>query len=286
MRIIDTYSDIKSLFQSMNNGFNLEQWKLYADDILNGLSEKLLADSKGYDFENDILPVLNLVYKNDKLDEAHNSFLEVISDLNERIVTATGGELQVAIVFYVGLCNGAGWATELNGEKLILLGVEKIIELDWCDINNIRGLIYHEIGHIWHKTVGRFYQEIKSTCDKSIMQLYQEGIAMYFEQLVTNDFNHYHQNENNWLNWCIDNKKKIAAEYLKRLKSDESTQDFFGDWNNYQGYSNVGYFIGCEFVKRLAKNYTQNEFLNLDIDTIYKEFVKYAVNAYSSKGLQ
>ena len=277
MKIIDTYSNIKSLFQSVDDSFDLEQWKLYADDILDGLSEKILADSRGYDFENEILPVLNLVNKSDKLDEVHDSFLKATSDLNERIITVTGIELPVTVVFYVGLCNGAGWATELNGIKLVLLGVEKIIELNWCDINSIKGLIYHEIGHIWHKTVGQFYQETNSDGDKSIIQLYQEGIAMYFEQLVTSDFNHYHQNKKNWLVWCIENKKKATKEYLRRLKANESTQDFFGDWNSYQGNSNVGYFIGCDFIKHLAKSYSLNELLNLDIDAIRKEYVKYAV---------
>jgi len=176
----------------------------------------------------------------------------------------------------MGLCNGAGWATTLDEEPAILLGVEKMIELDWCDAETIASLIYHELGHIWHTSVGKINQKTTSTREKYILQLYQEGIAGYFEQLLSNDFTKYHQNKGNWLSWCYENKRDLNIEYLRRLQENESAQDFFGDWCTYQGFSNVGYFIGCEFIKHLTSKHSLNELANLDICTIYDEFIKYS----------
>lgn len=44
--------------------------------------------------------------------------------------------MDVDIILYLGLASGAGWATTLGGKRVILLGVEKIIEIDWYDKKN------------------------------------------------------------------------------------------------------------------------------------------------------
>ena len=78
-----------------------------------------------------------------------------------------------------GLCNGAGWATSLDGRDAVLLGIEKIIELNWQDESAMQALIFHEIGHIWHKTYGNLYPEARSEGEKITgSALYQEGLAM------------------------------------------------------------------------------------------------------------
>ena len=35
-------------------------------------------------------------------------------------------------------------------------------------------------------------------------------------------------------------------------------------------------FIGCEFIKRLAKTYSLNEIAAFPLDIVYKEFAEYA----------
>ena len=87
----------------------------------------------------------------------HNSFCKVTDGLHEKIIESFGKKIDVDIVLYVGLCNAAGWVTTINGKNVILLGIEKIFELNWYDENSMYGLIYHELGHVYHKQYGMFW---------------------------------------------------------------------------------------------------------------------------------
>jgi uncharacterized protein YjaZ len=255
----------------MNGVFDMDLWEEYANRISSGLPEKFKHDSSDYNFENDIIPVMKLVMSSRaKLESIHNSFLKATKNLSEKIKNVFGVELKANIILYLGLCNGAGWATELKKKPVVLLGIEKIIELDWCDYKSMASLIYHELGHIWHDEAGGFQGEEK------IAQLYREGIATYFEQLIAGDFNYYRQNKNDWSDWCCENLPALKTEYLRRLNTNESTREFFGDWHNYQGYCDVGYYIGCEFVKWLSQKYSLTELAKLDSNTVYKEFQNFA----------
>lgn len=254
MRIIDTYDDILSLFQNSKHHFNKELWQIYVNKISIELSAMCLKDSSSYDFQKDVLPVLeHAMNSGERLEKLHNSFVHATDGLNRRIIETFDTELEVDIILYFGLCNGAGWVTELDNKIVILLGVEKIIELGWCDTKSLIALIYHELGHVLHETFGTLFFDAKTTAEKSLWQLYQEGVAMYYEQALLSDFTHYHQNKNGWLSWCCENKTGLFHEYKRRVDSGESTQDFFGDWCSYKGDSDVGYYLGCELVKALSK---------------------------------
>ena len=271
MNIIDTYNDIVTYFQ--NKTFDLLTWRCYASNISPVLSEKVENDANAYDLNEQVIPVINTALQSiEKLEETHNSFISVTNRLDEKFTELFGFELDADIILYLGLCNGAGWATNLNGRKVVLLGIEKIIELNWCDEDSMLTLIYHELGHIWHSIAGNLYYTTDKKNEKSLWQLYQEGVAMYCEQLLCNNFNHYHQDKNGWLDWCLENEVSIKTEYLRRMNNFESTQDFFGDWCSYMGYTDVGYFLGCEFIKTLAIIYSLKEIANLDIKVIASEF--------------
>lgn len=274
MKIIDTYPEIISLIDKMSGNFDLGLWEEYAERISRDLAEKCKHDSNAYDFYKDIMPVLNAaINSHEKLEVAHNSFVKATYGLGEKIEAAVGIELHVDVLFYIGLCNGAGWATNLGGKPAVLLGVEKIMELGWYDFKAMAALIHHELGHIWHYAAGDISEEAIET---PMMQLYSEGIAMYFEQLILGDFNYYHQDKDGWQKWCNGNIDALNTEYLRRLDAGESVQDFYGDWCSYQGHSDIGYFLGCEFVKNLAKKYTLDELAKLDEEVVYKEFKGYA----------
>lgn len=276
LSIIDTYPEMLSLIKQMGGAFQKSAWERYLGNISSELFLKITKDSGGYNYENEILPVMNLLVGHpEKVAEAHESFLSAINGLEDKIIAKTSSTLCAQLVFYIGLCNGAGWATTLGGSSAVLLGVEKIVELKWYDKKTMTALIYHELGHLWHGSIGVLRRETTSIRDKYVWQMVSEGIAMYFEQLLTDDFGYYHQDENGWLDWCIVNKDELGAEFLRRLQSNSSAQDFFGDWQKYKGHSDVGYFIGCEFVKRLLHKYTINEVANFEVDTVYQEFRKY-----------
>lgn len=53
------------------------------------------------------------------------------------------------VALYLGFCNGAGWVTDIDAKTVVLLGIEKIIELDWVSVDDMRGLVYHELGHVY-----------------------------------------------------------------------------------------------------------------------------------------
>lgn len=273
MKIIDTYDNILSVYQ--DGKFNLELWEKYADNIPINLKQKVKSDYLRNDFDNLGLPVLNaLPDKKDLLEQGHSSFLKVTDHLSQKIIDKFGVDLDVTIVLYLGLCNAAGWATKIDGKSVVLLGIEKIVELEWCDENNMIALIYHELGHIWH-----FLYEPKalmtSKKDKAIQQLFREGIAMTFEQTLCDDFDFFHQNTNGWLDWCNENEVRIKAEYLRRVNNNESIQDFFGDWCSYENHSDVGYYLGSRFVLYLMKEYSLQEIAGFKLKKIYNEFCKY-----------
>lgn len=198
-------------------------------------------------------------------------------NLSTKIAKLFDKEIELEIILYLGLCNGAGWATTLNDKDVILLGIEKLIELDWCSKEDMQSLIFHEIGHIWHKTYGSLYFDCNSQNAKSILQLYQEGIAMVCEQILCGDSMHFHQNKNGWLSWCVQNEFAIKKEYLTRLRNSESTQDFFGDWCNYNGYSDVGYYLGSQYVMYMRKKFSMIEIANLSYNELVDEFTRFAI---------
>ncbi len=272
MKIINTCHKIKTLFA---DGFDINLWRKYAGEISKELPLKCEADAKNYDFEKEVLPVLKSALNEEKIDFVSKNFKTVIDTLNENLSKLFDKEPDINIVLYLGLCNGAGWATTLDGKNAVLLGIEKIIELGWGDETNMRALILHEIGHLWHKLNGSLYFRDFTNRRKAIQQLYQEGVAMVCEQILC-DEEFYHQDKDGWLDWCYKNENQIKREYLRRLDNKESVQDFFGDWCSYEGHSDVGYFLGCRFVRYLMKTHSLKEIANMKYKTVNKIFTEFA----------
>ena len=273
MKIINTCDNIKVLFQ---NGFDISVWRKYAGEISQELPSKCENDAKNYDFNSDVLPVLENALNNEKIDFVSKNFQSVIDTLNDNLSKLFDKEPDITIILYLGLCNGAGWATTLDGKNTVLLGVEKIIELNWGDETNMRALIFHEIGHLWHKLNGNLHIPEYTKRRKGIAQLYCEGVAMVCEHILCGDNDFYHQDKDGWLSWCYKNENQIKREYLRRLDNKESVQDFFGDWCSYNGHSDVGYFLGCRFVRYLMKSYSLKEIANMRYGRLNKEYKKFA----------
>ncbi|MBQ7010566.1 MAG: hypothetical protein IJN63_02575 [Clostridia bacterium] len=280
IKIIDTYSQIESLFD--NGSFNIEKWELYINSIYAGSAHifkddlKDCLDNGNFVYEKDILPILNAVYKNPQLVNLHSSFCSITDGLNKKILDCFGRELNVDIVLYMGLCNAAGWVTTVNGRDVVLLGIEKILELNWCDESSMYGLVYHELGHIYHKQCGIFHQRSDNTVRNFVWQLFTEGIAMHFEQALVNDFNYYHQNKNGWLEWCDDHYEQISADFHSDLPTmTRSNQRYFGDWVSYRGKGDVGYYLGTKFVQQLCDRYSIEQLIKMNIDDVYREYLTF-----------
>lgn len=281
IKIIDTYPKINSLFE--NGVFNQRNWEFYMNSVYENCAHVFMDDLKecldngNYVYENDVLPVLNAVCSHPELETLHASFCEITEDLNRKVMECFGRELDIDIVLYMGLCNGAGWVTNINGRDVILLGIEKILELNWCDVNAMRGLVYHELGHVYHKQHGVFQQHSDSNSQKFVWQLFTEGVAMYFEQALVMDFRYYHQDKNGWLEWCENHFRQIVADFHSDLPTmTKSNQRYFGDWVSYNGKGDVGYYLGTKFVQQLCGKYDFDRLINLDIDSIYQEYLFFA----------
>ena len=273
MNIINTCDIIKSVF---SDGFNLQAWRRYASKISVSLPAKCEADAKDYDFANEVLPVLENALHEEKIEWVNQSFQAVIKQLHENLNKLFETEPDISIILYLGLCNGAGWATRLDGKDTVLLGIEKIIELGWGNEADLRALILHEIGHLWHNQNGNLHIPEFTKRRKGIAQLYCEGVAMVCEHILCGDDDFYHQDKDGWLSWCYKNENQIKREYLRRLDNKESVQDFFGDWCSYNGHSDVGYFLGCRFVRYLMKSYSLKEIANMRYGRLNKEYKKFA----------
>ena len=280
IRIIDTYSQIENLFDK--GVFNLEKWEIYINSIYDESANLFKDDlndclnSGNYTYEKDILPILNAVYTNSQLEILHSSFCNITDNINKKILDSFGCELNIDIVLYMGLCNAAGWVTTIGGRDVVLLGVEKILELNWCDMPSMYGLVYHELGHVYHKQYGELYQSSDDSTKNFVWQLFSEGIAMYFEQTLVDDYNYYHQDKNGWLEWCDNNYVKILSDFHSDLpRMTKSNQKYFGDWVSYRGKGDVGYYLGTKFVQQLRGKYSIEQLINMNIEDIYQEYLLY-----------
>ena len=266
MKIIDTAEQVEREF--FGQPFDLEKWRAYAAGVSPELARMCLMDIEKYDFSRQAAPVLRAsLSRPGKLRELHASFLRAVDGLRVR-GPALLGDIGPTIVLYLGLCCAAGWATRLEGAPAILLGVEKIIELDWCGETAMKALLFHELGHLWHESLRGELEEGKDGRRRAVLQLYCEGVAMICQQRLAGEPELFHQDRDGWLSWCRENEGAIKADYLRRMEAGESVQDFFGDWARFMGRPDVGYFLGRQFVAWLLGRHTLEEIAVLPYDQL------------------
>ena len=223
MNITDTSGAMPEAFDS--GRFQIEKWKTYADAAVPGLKEICPEDlwetmNAGYSWQEHCLPVLNAVMQDTaKREKAMESFRCVTDRLDEKIIRRFRRTVNADIILYLGLCNGAGWVTTINGTRSVLLGIEKIMELDWCDTDAMTGLIVHELGHVYQDQYGVLHREFMSMPDRFLWKLFTEGIAMVFEQEIAGDSGYFHQDRQGWKQWCDNHVKRIAQSFSRDLES-------------------------------------------------------------------
>lgn len=249
----------------------------YISKVFPELADLCLEDAKDYDFEKDIVPIVNEVYKNKQTVKSVESTLcNLVNDLEEIIYKKFQKDIDVEIVLYVGLCNGAGWATEINGKNVVLLGIEKIIELDWRDRKHLIGLLYHELGHIFQKQHGILKRTFESAQNQFMWQLFVEGIAMYFEQLAVADTEFFHQATDDWKIYFDTHLTELKKDFEKDCAAmNKSNQRYFGDWVSYNGYSDAGYYLGARFIQFICQYENFMDILSFDIDDVKRYYGKF-----------
>lgn len=269
MRFVNS---IQTIGSQITLPFEIKSWIKYARSISSALPEKCINDSSAYTFNDDVLPVVSNALNDEyRLKKLSDLFDALTNELKDRLCILFEVVPDVSVILYLGLSNGAGWATELDGKDAVLLGAEKILELKWDTEDQMRALIYHEIGHIWHKYEGKGDFKTDLPKEVAIRWLFREGIAMVCEQILCDDEQYYHQGAE-WANWCRKNLREIKHEYLRRIECEQSVQDFFGDWSRFMGQPDVGYYLGTQFIRYLLGRYTLKEAASLPCNQLLIEF--------------
>lgn len=279
IRIIDTYPDI------MRFTHNSTQYcPISHRQYLNNISPELCAlcteDASSYQMETQILPVIHreLFDQGERIHQAHRSLQSIdMRTIERRMNELFDIELDVTIILYLGLCNGAGWATQLDKRQTILLGVEKIAELGWHTPERMHDLICHEIAHLILDFIRKNMREMPA----EMQQLYKEGFATRASQLLyTEGF--FHQDDGVWLSFCQEHIDKIKEEFYTRLQSNVSTAAFFGDWNLVMGQHNLGYYLGYDWIKQMQARYSIKEIALLSPDLLACELSTYLTTPAST----
>ncbi|HBM76063.1 MAG TPA: hypothetical protein DD429_11010 [Clostridiaceae bacterium] len=231
LKSIDTFSGIIEMRKKLTKETSdvLKQWKDYISAYPE-IERQCLEDASKYDFDKEIKAVIlsSLTSDFNKVETAHDNFIKLVNDLNDNFQHTFSIYDDIYLYFYIGLCNGAGWATDIDSHQAVLIGAEKLAELNWYDERPMTFLIYHELSHVAHSILRNetLDKNFKSKREKSIWQLYTEGFAQRYEQILCKD-DSYRQDKDGWLKWCKDNHSEICREYLYRIKNNISTQFFF-----------------------------------------------------------
>ena len=280
MNVMDTSAEMLSAYEGGH--FCLERWEEYIGRCVPGAGELNLAEMRetvaaGYSWEKEFLPVLDACYASSaKREEAVRSFHRVTDGLDGRIVSRFGRTVDADIVLYLGLCAGAGWVTPVNGRTTVLLGMEKILELDWGGMDAMTGLIVHELGHVYHSQYGNLDMETGTGRDAFIWQLFTEGIAMVFEQEVVGDPEYFHQDHDGWKEWCRRNAGRIREAFFRDLDTmTNDTQRYFGDWVRFEGHGDTGYYLGTRFVRFLLENDDFDRLVRYGMEEVRDGFMRF-----------
>jgi hypothetical protein len=199
--------------------------------------------------------------------KARRNLLKLCPEVCSKAEQSLGLDTNAYLVIYVGIGCGAGWVTTFRDRYSILFGLENIAECGWSDPEALTGLISHELGHVLHYNLR--LQNGKKLGSDAWWQLYTEGFAQECEARLTASA-HQETEDSDWLEWCRQNKRWLAVEFIKAVNKGVPVNAFFGSWFEIDGHSETGYFLGHEVIKALAETMSFREIALLD------DFERYA----------
>lgn len=281
MKIVNALRNLAVLYPE--GQFDPAAWRTYMDDLLPGIAEAAAADLRActatgrFTWEKDFLPVLQGAWEHTAArQETEASFRAVTETLEARMAAAGMQPVDAGIVLYLGLCSGAGWVTQVQGRDAVLLGVEKIIELGWHGIQDMTGLILHELGHVYQAQHGILLRPELTGRQAFLWQLFTEGVAMVFEQRVQGDDDYFHQDRDGWREACQARLPQLAADFAADLDTMTfDTQRYFGDWVRWEGLGDTGYFLGARFVQHVCQERAFDSILAADVAQVEKWFADF-----------
>lgn len=271
IRIIDTFKDYKEAYKHQPETLDdiKTTWVTYIS-VYPEIQAKMIRDYE----ENDI-DWLDYAYKNvfnkqtkeyPKMLQAYEHLTSITDKIIKRAEFLYGLEFDISIIYYVGLHNSAGWVDYYENKMAIYIGIDKIAELEWHNKEALETLISHELCHALHYTIRGIpigESGFKSQFEMGIWDLYEEGFAKHYESSLVDHMNASRGDA--WYEACLDKKDRLKELYLKALSDqDIGTRDFYGDWYKVEGLSDVGYFLGEQFISLLSKTLTYKEIAMLN----------------------
>jgi hypothetical protein len=208
------------------------------------------------------------------MQRAHENLKRVCTPVYERAQATMGFGQALTFVIYVGIGCGAGWATTYQDNAALLFGLENIAEEGWDDAAVLRGLISHEIGHLWH--FERRSQAGLVSGKGPWWTLYTEGLAQRCEHVITGQESwHMAARHTDWAHWCEREKSWLAREFLRVIEAGGDVRPFFGSWFALRGRKQTGYFLGCEIVRQLETQKTLREIALLkDVEMVCSDALR------------
>lgn len=171
----------------------------------------------------------------------------------------------IRIVLYHGLGNSAGWATHYHNVPAILLGIEKIAELDWISDEELKRLMAHEYVHLVHQHLRKDAWEFKSSYEEAVMRLYLEGLASYYEMILAE----VPPRVTRWEQRCKTVEPILKANYMQVLAEEgKDFNAFYGDWHQVEGLSDTGYYLGKQLIAMLLEEETFQTIAKAPFETI------------------
>ncbi|QTA37551.1 hypothetical protein JYK00_07410 [Thermosipho ferrireducens] len=283
IKIIDTFKEFKEVFQNkldLSVDEKIDLWNKAYICKYPELENKIKKDYELYGYNwREIAKnrVFNNTKKNfKKMVQAYYNLIQVINNISKRVSHTFDLNLELYMVLYCGLCNSAGWVDKYNGKRAILLGIDKIAELEWHTKEKLEPLVAHELCHVIHFEL-RGEDDLPEAMEKNeynigIWRLYEEGFAQFYQnKLIEKDTD---PRGKEWLEKCRKKKNALKKLYRQALEK-EGVKKFFGDWHKILGISDVGYYLGAEFIKKLEQKYSIKEIAQLSFSTIEKEVMIY-----------
>jgi len=259
IELLDTFPDFISIWDQLQTAELCAVPDIWMNSYMKQYPELLQKQINAYESEGNSWRKVALEHvfpfiaeRFPKMKEAHDNIHSVLEPVLSQCRDVLDFSPNLAVVVYVGIGCGAGWATQYGDRPALLLGLENIAECNWHSKELITGLLSHELGHLYHDQERRDLDQPEITQAYWIM--YREGFAQRCEHLVAASETWHPArgiNNDDWLEWCISNQGKLADMYLNRVKNGKPVNDFFGHWFAIEERRQTGYYLGHEFIRDL-----------------------------------
>ncbi len=284
--LLDTFPEFLKFWKRAKNKNIKEQIGLWEKDYMSKFPELFEKQKRDYEeqginwreiAEKRIFPFIDKNIKG--IRETHELLIKILPEIYKKSVKTSEQifdiEFPLNCVIYVGIGCGAGWVTDYENKISIFFGIENIVECGWTDEESLSGLIAHEIGHVVHRILRKKFNEKWE--QNPYFQLYYEGFAQRFVELVFNKpFFYQAKGDNKWLEFCENNKKFLAKEFLEFASQGKPLNIFFGSWFNIKGHKETGYFLGTLVIKVLEQKYNLKQIAVMNEKEI-KEDVQFSL---------